>query len=135
MNVGSNLNILKKIPIRTEEPGSYTLYFDEDGDGELAMDDLYTNEPLVHTEAADELWGLKENGTLIRPEDFSVEPETETRERECEDCDDYQYNTVGDFNSIARKHAPKEQRDSVTWAINPTVEGKPEEMEFLILGG
>ena len=55
MQIASNLNILKKIPIRTEDPGSDTLYFDEDGDGELAMDDLYTDEPLVHTDAADEL--------------------------------------------------------------------------------
>ena len=134
MKLDGKLNILKRIPIRTEEKGGDTLYFDEDNNGELAMDELMTEELLVETNTADELWGLKEKGKLIRPEDFTETPTTESRERECEDCDDYQYNELDDFDDIARQHAPKELRDSVTWAINPTVEGNPDAMEFLVIG-
>ena len=137
MNVSTknNLNIVGRFPIRPEHKGSDTLYIDTNKNGSLDMDDLFTNEPLIETYAAEDLLRLaRKNPTqLITAKNFPTTIETETREQECEDSDDYQYTTDGDLDSLAKELSPREARNDVAWAINPSVDGRPDELEFLII--
>lgn len=122
-------NIIAKFPIRQSDNGAGT-YVDVDRNGELAMDDTFTAEPVLNAA----YWELEDlagpfKNKLITPADLTEQGVSEA-EQEYEGSEDWQSVTTGDLSSLATELAPSKP---ATWAINPKVDGKPDEMEFLIL--
>ena len=110
-----------------------SFYIDLDSDGDLKMNGLFTDEPIIGCDAQEELNSPEIHGALVLPENCEFDMEVERREQEWEGADDHQYQTTGSFQDLAKKLAPKDKKDSATWAVNLHVPGKPGEMEFLIL--
>lgn len=132
MNIRPNPNQIKKqIPIRQDDDFS-AIYIDEDNNGSLDTDELYTTEPTLSLEdfGSTDVQELKDfanqkSVSLLTSETLGP-VDLETIEREYEDSDDFQYTSLGSLDAYAKSNGGS------GWVIDP-LPNRPGEMELQIL--
>lgn len=127
MKISPNIQkVAERYPIREDDDFNVT-YIDEDSDGVLYTDELRTAEPVLSSEdfyisVAEMKTFAKEKGLKTLTSEHLGKVELESKEREYEGGDDYQYTSLGTLDEYASERP---------WAIDP-LPAKPGELELLI---
>jgi hypothetical protein len=131
LEISANNVIARYRILNTDD--SPSTFIDLDGDGQCAMDDLYTDEPILDM-GPDELKDLAKKKELrFLTRDNYGEMTTSQLEREAEDSDDWQGLEMDTLTEVATQLARPKHDGPVKWAIDPMVDGSEEEMAFIIL--
>lgn len=134
MNISTSPSLITRLPIRYDNDFGVT-YIDEDRNGELALDELRTTEPTFGSDStySFELPDLKkmarEQGLEQLTEEILGSVSLESKEREYEGGEDYQFTTI----DTLQEYVERQNRDgsSTSWTINPMLDS-PNEMELLV---